>query len=92
MLPILVRARAYLLAKNGVAAIAEFQRMLQHRGLLFNNPEGALARLGLARGYALAGNKVIARANYQEFLELWKGADPDIPILKEAESEYARLN
>jgi eukaryotic-like serine/threonine-protein kinase len=80
-----------LLAKNSVAAIAEFQRML-HRGLLFNNPEGALARLGLARGYALGGNKAIAGAKYQEFLELWKGAVSDIPILNEGHSEYARLN
>ena len=91
MLPVLVRARAYLLAKDGAAAVAEFQKMLQHRGLMFNNPEGALARLGIARAYALAGNREMARTTYKEFLELWKDADADIPILKEAKSEYARL-
>jgi Flp pilus assembly protein TadD len=92
MLPVVTRGRAYLLAADGKNAIREFQKILQHRGLVFNNPEGVLTRLGLARGYALGGNKMMARAKYQEFLELWKGADPDIPILNEAQSEYARLN
>jgi tetratricopeptide (TPR) repeat protein len=90
MLPILVRAEAYLRTKDSRAATAEFQKMLQHRGLMFNNPESALARLGLARAYALSGNRAMARATYQEFLGLWKDADPDIPILKEAKTEYAR--
>ena len=81
-----------MLAEDAHGAIAEFQKMLQHRGLLFNNPEGALARLGLARAYALSGDKVMASAPYKELLELWKGSDPDLPILKEAQAEYARLN
>ena len=92
MLPVLVRARAYLLAKDNQAAIAEFQKMLQHRGLMFNNPEGALGRVGLARAYAFSGNGSMARTTYQEFLGLWKDADPDSPILKEARAQSASLN
>jgi len=92
MLPILVRARAYLLAKDGPRAVTEFQKFLQHRGLMFNNPEGALARLGLARAYALSSDRAMSRLTYKEFLDLWKDADTDIPILREAKSEYARLD
>ena len=80
-----------MLAEDAHGAIAEFQKMLQHRGLLFKNPEGALARLGLARVCSF-GDKVMASAPYKELLELWKGSDPDLPILKEAQAEYARLN
>jgi predicted Zn-dependent protease len=58
---------------------------------VYNTPWGALARLGLARAYALQGDKAKARAAYQDFLTIWKDADPDIPILKEAKAEYAKL-
>ena len=72
-------------------AAAEFQKFIDHRGLVGNFPWGALARLGLARAYAMQGDTVKARTAYQDFLTLWKDADPDIPILKEAKAEYAKL-
>ena len=90
MLPVVTRGRAYLLAVDGKNAIREFQKILQHRGLIFNNAEGVMARLGLARAYALTGDRVMSRATYKEVLELWKDADPDLPIIKEAQAEYAR--
>ena len=73
------------------AAAAEFQNFIDHRGVVVNFPWGALARLGLARAYAMQGDTTKARAAYQDFLTLWKDADPDIPILKEAKAEYAKL-
>jgi hypothetical protein len=76
---------------DGNAAAAEFQSFIDHRGVVYNTPWGALARLGLARAYALQGDKAKARAAYQDFLTIWKDADPDIPILKEAKAEYAKL-
>jgi len=89
--PVYVRAEAYLSAQQGPAAAAEFQRILDHRGLLWNCATGALAHLGLARAYAMQGDAAKARAAYQDFLALWKDADPDIPILVAAKSEYAKL-
>jgi len=89
--PVYVRAQAYLNAQQGSAAVAEFQKILDHRGLLWNCATGALAQLGLARGYAMQGNTAKARAAYQDFLMLWKDADADIPILKQAKAEYAKL-
>jgi predicted Zn-dependent protease len=86
-----VRAEAYLGAQRGPAAAAEFQRILDHRGLLWNCATGPLAHLGLARAYALQGDTAKARAAYQDFLALWKEADPDIPILIAAKAEYAKL-
>jgi hypothetical protein len=80
-----------LLSHQGGEAAAEFQKFVDHRGLVGVNPLGALARLGLARALALQGNAEKARVSYQEFLTLWKDADPDIPILREAKSEFARL-
>jgi hypothetical protein len=80
-----------MMAHNGVAATAEFQKLLDHRGIVVNFPLGALARLGLARGYVLSGNAAKARTAYQDFFALWKDADADIPLLKEAKSEYAKL-
>jgi hypothetical protein len=76
---------------NGSAAAAEFQKFIDHRGLVANFPWGALARLGLARAYAMQGDVARARTAYQDFLTFWKDADPDIPILKEAKAEYTRL-
>ena len=91
MYPVYVRGQAYLLLHQGSAAAAEFQKFLDHRGVVVNCPLGALARLGLARAYALQGDTVETRAAYQDFLALWKDADPDIPILKQAQEEYAKL-
>ena len=90
--PIFVRGEAYLAARQGTAAAAEFQKILDHRGVVVNEPIGALARLGLARAFVLNGDTEKARAAYQDFLALWKDADPDIPILTQAKTEYAKLN
>jgi predicted Zn-dependent protease len=86
-----LRGQAYLLAHNGAAAATEFQKLLDHRGIVLNFVTGALARLGLARAYALQGDTAKAKAAYQDFLTLWKDADPDVPILKEAKAEYSKL-
>jgi len=91
MSPAYVRGEAYLMLRDGHRAAAEFQKFIDHRGLVMNFPWGALARLGLARAYAFEGDTAKARAAYQDFLTLWKEADPDIPILKEAKAEYAKL-
>ncbi|HTC45944.1 MAG TPA: protein kinase [Candidatus Aquilonibacter sp.] len=91
MYPVYVRGLAYLAAHNGAAAGAQFQRILDHPGLVVNFPTGALAHLGLGRAYAMSGDTVKAKAAYQEFFTLWKDADPDIPILKQAKVEYAKL-
>jgi serine/threonine protein kinase/Tfp pilus assembly protein PilF len=89
--PVYLRGQAYLMRHNGSAAAAEFQKFIDHRGLVVNFPLGALARLGLGRAHAMAGDATKAKAAYQDFLALWKDADPDIPILKEAKAEYAKL-
>jgi eukaryotic-like serine/threonine-protein kinase len=94
--PAYLRGEAYLMLHDGNAAGAEFQKFIDHYGLVVNFPWGALARLGLARAYALEAAKDPAvrdkaRTAYQNFLTLWKDADPDVPILKEAKAEYAKL-
>ncbi|MGO9086384.1 MAG: protein kinase domain-containing protein, partial [Candidatus Sulfotelmatobacter sp.] len=89
--PVYVRGQAYLLAHNGTAAAAEFQKLLDHRGIVLNFVTGALAHLQLARAYAMAGDTAKAKSAYQDFFALWKDADPDIRILKEAKAEYAKL-
>ena len=76
---------------DGKAAAAEFQKFIDHRGVVANFPWGALARLQLARAYTMQGDTAKARAAYQNFLTLWKDADPDIPILKQAKAEYAKV-
>jgi eukaryotic-like serine/threonine-protein kinase len=86
-----LRGEAYLATNQGSAAAAEFQRILDHPGLVSNEPIGALAHLGLARAYALSGDTAKAKPAYQDFFALWKDADPDIPILKQAKAEYAKL-
>jgi tetratricopeptide (TPR) repeat protein len=91
MFPVFVRGEAYLAARRGSDAAAEFQKILDHRGLVLNQPIGALAHLGLGRAYVLQGDIPKAKAAYQDFLTLWKDADPDIPILQEAKAEYAKL-
>jgi hypothetical protein len=90
MYPVYLRGQARLLARDG-AATTEFQKVLDHNGVTLNYPLGALAHLGLARAYALQGDTAKARAKYQDFLTLWKDADPDIPILRQAKAEHARL-
>jgi hypothetical protein len=86
-----VRGEAYLAAHRAKEASAEFQKILEHRHIVLNEPIGALARLGLARAYVLQGDNTKARTAYQDFLTLWKDADPDIPILITAKAEYAKL-
>jgi len=89
--PVYVRGEAYLAEGRGAEAAAEFQKILDHRGIVISDPVGAVARLQLGRAYALSGDKIKAKSAYQSFLRLWKDADPDIPILKQAEAEYDRL-
>jgi DNA-binding winged helix-turn-helix (wHTH) protein/tetratricopeptide (TPR) repeat protein len=89
--PVYVRGEAYLAARKGSEAAAEFQKILDHRGIVLNEPIGALAHLQLGRAYALQGDTAKSRAAYQDFLALWKDADPDIPVLLEAKAEYAKL-
>jgi len=76
---------------NGSAAAAEFQKLIDHQGIVREFPLGALAHLGVARAYALQGDTAKSRAAYQDFLTVWKDADPDIPILQQAKVEYAKL-
>ena len=89
--PVYLRGEAYLAAHQSSAAAAEFQKILDHACVVLNSPIGALAHLGLARAYVLSGDTVKAKSAYQDFLGLWKDADPDIPILKQAKAEYAKL-
>ena len=89
--PAYVRGQAYLEAGRGREAAVEFQKVLDHRGIVLADPIGALAHLQLGRALALSGEKDRARSAYQNFLILWKDADPDIPVLKQARAEYAKL-
>jgi len=89
--PIYVRGEAYLAMKEGVKAAAEFQKILDHNAIVVSDPIGALARLQLGRAYALSGDKAQAKSAYSDFLNLWKDADTDIPIFKQAKGEYTRL-
>jgi hypothetical protein len=89
--PPYVRGEAYLALKQGAAAAAEFQKILDHRGLVRACETAVLAHLGIARAYALQGDTVKARAAYQDFLTLWKDADLDIPVYRAAKAEYAKL-
>jgi tetratricopeptide (TPR) repeat protein len=91
MYPVYVRGESYLAARQASEAAAEFQKIIDHRGIVVNEPIGALARLEIGRAYVMAGETAKAKAAYQDFLTLWKDADPDIPILKQAEAEYAKL-
>ena len=90
--PPYVRGQAYLALNRGREAAAEFQKFIDHRTIVANSPLAALARLGLARAYTAQGDAAKARVAYQDFFALWRDADPDIPILKEAKTEYARLH
>jgi tetratricopeptide (TPR) repeat protein len=85
-----LRGEAYL-ASGQEGAVAEFQKIIDHSGLVSNCVTGALAHLELGRAYAAAGDKAKARAAYQDFLTLWKDADAEVPVLKEAKAEFAKL-
>ncbi len=89
--PIYVRGLAYLAAHQGAEAAVEFQKVLDHRGIVGVDPIGALSHLQLGRAFVLSGDKSKAKTAYQDFQILWKDADPDIPILQEAKAEYAKL-
>ena len=89
--PVYVRGEAYLAARQGAEAVIEFQKILDHRGTVVSDPIGALAHLQLGRALVLSGDKTKAKSAYQDFLTLWNDADPDIPILKQAKAEYAKL-
>jgi eukaryotic-like serine/threonine-protein kinase len=89
--PTFTRGNALLASREGAAAAAEFQKILDHRGVSPTDPMYTLARLGLARARALQGDTAAARTAYQDFLAVWKDADPDVPVLAEARAEYAKL-
>ena len=89
--PVYVRGEAYLAEHKGAEAANEFQKIINHRGIVVSDPIGALARLQLGRAYMMLGDNARAKSSYQHFLALWKDADPDIPVLKEAKAEYAKL-
>jgi eukaryotic-like serine/threonine-protein kinase len=89
--PAYLRGTAHLLAKHGDAAVTEFEKILDHPGLVQNEIIASLAHLGLARAYAMAGDKDKSLAQYRDFFDLWKDADVVIPLLKEAREEYAKL-
>jgi hypothetical protein len=89
--PAYLRGQAYLVAHNGIAAAAEFEKLVDHRGVVLNFVTGSLAHVQVGRAYAMAGDTAKAKAAYRDFFTLWKGADPDIPILKEAKTEYPKL-
>ena len=86
-----LRGQAYLVARRAEDAVTEFQKIVDHPGIVINSEISPLARLGLGRAYAIEGDRVRARTAYQEFFEIWKDADPDIPVLVEAKAEYAKL-
>jgi eukaryotic-like serine/threonine-protein kinase len=89
--PVYIRGQAYLGTHQGRESAAEFQKFLDHRSIVLNSPLGALAHLGMARAYSIQSEKSKARSAYQELLSTWKDADSDIPILKQAKAEYAKL-
>jgi tetratricopeptide (TPR) repeat protein len=89
--PVYVRGQAYLAAHRATEAATEFQKILDHRGVVVSDPIGALAHLQIGRAYALQGDTAKAKAAYQDFLALWKDADPELPVLQQARREYANL-
>jgi tetratricopeptide (TPR) repeat protein len=90
--PVYVRGEAYLALHQGAQAAAEFQKIVDHRGIVVSDPIGAMAHLQLGRAFAMAGDQAKARAAYDEFFDLWKDADSDIPVFRQARVEYARLH
>jgi hypothetical protein len=90
--PAYARGETYLTARDGPRAAIEFRKIIDHKTLLANYPLESMAFAGLARAYELAGDREKARQNYQEFFDLWKGADGKIPFLKELKAEYYELH
>jgi len=86
-----LRGEADMAAGRGSAAAAEFQKIIDHSGLVWNCATGTLAHLQLGRAYAMAGDQAKAKTAYQDFLTLWKDADPDVPVLQQAKEEFAKL-
>src|SRR5262249_21564466 len=91
MYPVYIRGQVYLAAHDIKAAVGEFQEILEHPGMSLNEPIAVLAHLGIARAHAAQSDKDRARSAYQDFLSIWREADPDIPVLKQARTEYAAL-
>jgi hypothetical protein len=90
--PAYVRGLAYLASHHSADAAVEFQKILDHRGVVLCDPIGALAHVQVARTYALSDDKTKAKSAFQHFFSMWKDGDPDIPIFKQAKAEYAKLN
>lgn len=90
--PVYLRGQAYLAEQKGHEAAAEFQKILDHRGIVLNDAIGALAHLQLGRAYALSGDKTKARSSYEDFFTLWKDADASLPVLERAKAEYAKVH
>ncbi len=90
--PVYVRGLAHLAGRQGAEAAVDFRKILDHRGIVAGDPMGALVRLQIGRAFALSGDKAKAKTAYQDFLALWKDADPDIPVFREARAELAKLN
>jgi eukaryotic-like serine/threonine-protein kinase len=91
LFPVYLRGEDYLRLHDGKRAAIEFQNFIDHRGLVRNSPWGALSRLGLARAYAMQSDSRGSRIPFEEFLTLWKNAEADIPVLRQARAEYASL-
>jgi DNA-binding winged helix-turn-helix (wHTH) protein/tetratricopeptide (TPR) repeat protein len=91
LFPAYLRGLAYLASGQGKESAVEFHKFIDHRGIVANNPLGALAQLQLARAYIVAGDNLTAKQKYEDFIALWKDADPDVPVLKQAKAEYATL-
>ena len=89
--PVYIRGQAYLAAKEPAKAASEFQKIIDHRGIVVSDPIGAMAHLQLGRAYAISGDLIRARSEYHDFLALWKDADRDIPVLRQADAEYAKM-
>jgi eukaryotic-like serine/threonine-protein kinase len=89
--PIYVRGELYLTVRQGAKAVAEFRKFFAHRRSVVSDPVDAAAHLQGGRTFALSGDRTEARVAYQYFFTLWKDADPDVPVLKEAKAEYAKL-
>jgi len=92
LLPAYVQGETFLAAQKGTEAAAEFQKLVDHRGIVLADPVGAMARLQLARALALSGEKGKAKAAYEDVLKIWKDADPDFAMVKQARAEYAKLS
>jgi predicted Zn-dependent protease len=91
ILPAYTRGEAFLAAKDGASAAAEFQKILDHPGLMLNDPVGPMARLQLARAQAASGDRAKSAATYKSLLAIWKDADPDLPAIQQAKSESTKL-